>query len=566
MRKILLVDTNNAFVSDVESRLILDTIPDTDIVAARNFDNLSKDISAEKPTEILISARMIPFHPDWDFGLPLKCYAKNAEDMAVASEKRIPCIGIIKTAKELCHAVESNHTVEVVPVQKQEYQQKTMEEPSRTGESDFIDPFAPSASKNTGKQPQNTYGTMVENTTAFPQQPHYEHQKKDNYDSSSREKTGMENYEPSSVTGTANYEPSIETARKSHQTHNGTVENPDVHNTDIRSRLAAARAKEEEEEKKRTAALRNEQEMRAAETVERDMGNFRHPARVITVYSAKGGVGKTTISCELATFLALTNHGRGRFKVCIADFNIDFGDVLNTLSFDATRSCMTYWAADIQSRLDSGERPEEIQYTEAQISMYLQQNEKDGLYALIAPLTNEDSMDVTETQIQIMLDNLIQYGGFDFVVCDTGNNTRDCSIISLEKADEVLLVVTQDVNTANCNSSFLSTMRKVGFDMNKIRLVINKARPAKIVAISTEELEEAFVNPNTGKPYPCITRIKDNNEVKHANNLGEPLVYNSSHEFTRSIGIIAKEIIGDHFVLGEPEKKKGFFKKLFGKK
>lgn len=58
MRKILLVDTNNAFVSDVESRLILDTIPDTDIVAARNFDNLSKDISAEKPTEILISARM----------------------------------------------------------------------------------------------------------------------------------------------------------------------------------------------------------------------------------------------------------------------------------------------------------------------------------------------------------------------------------------------------------------------------------------------------------------------------------------------------------------------------
>lgn len=542
MRKILLVDTNNAFVSDVESRLILDTIPDTDIVAARNFDNLSKDISAEKPTEILISARMIPFHPDWDFGLPLKCYAKNAEDMAVASEKRIPCIGIIKTAKELCHAVESNHTVEVVPVQKQEYQQKTMEEPSRIGESDFIDPFAPSASKNTGKQSQNTYGTMVENTTAFPQQPHYEHQKKDNYDSSSREKNGMENYEPSSVTGTANYEPSIETARKSHQTHNGTVENPDVHNTDIRSRLAAARAKEEEEEKKRTAALRNEQEMRAAETVERDMGNFRHPARVITVYSAKGGVGKTTISCELATFLALTNHGRGRFKVCIADFNIDFGDVLNTLSFDATRSCMTYWAADIQSRLDSGERPEEIQYTEAQISMYLQQNEKDGLYALIAPLTNEDSMDVTETQIQIMLDNLIQYGGFDFVVCDTGNNTRDCSIISLEKADEVLLVVTQDVNTANCNSSFLSTMRKVGFDMNKIRLVINKARPAKIVAISTEELEEAFVNPNTGKPYPCITRIKDNNEVKHANNLGEPLVYNSSHEFTRSIGIIAKEI------------------------
>ena len=64
------------------------------------------------------------------------------------------------------------------------------------------------------------------------------------------------------------------------------------------------------------------------------------------------------------------------------------------------------------------------------------------------------------------------------------------------------------------------------------------------------------------------TAVREEQNIiwKHANNLGEPLVYNSSHEFTRSIGIIAKEIIGDHFVLGEPEKKKGFFKKLFGKK
>ena len=174
-------------------------------------------------------------------------------------------------------------------------------------------------------------------------------------------------------------------------------------------------------------------------------------------------------------------------------------------------------------------------------------------------------MDITSTQITIMLDNLIRFGDFDFVICDTGNNTRDSSIISIERADEVLLVMTQDVNTANCNNSFLSTIHKVGFDMNKFRLVINKVRPAKEVAISAEELVEAFVNPFTGKNYPCLAKIDDDNNVKQANNLGEPLVYQSSHSFTKKIALIAKEVIGDTFVLSQPEKK-GFFQRFKKKK
>ena len=114
--------------------------------------------------------------------------------------------------------------------------------------------------------------------------------------------------------------------------------------------------------------------------------------------------------------------------------------------------------------------------------------------------------------------------------------------------------MTQDVNTANCNNGFLSTMSKIGFDLNKIRLVINKAQPAKMVAISTDELVEAFINPLTNDQYPCVGKIKYDNEVKHMNNLGKPLVYNSSSDFTKSIGAIASEVIGEEFTLGVPEK------------
>ena len=81
-------------------------------------------------------------------------------------------------------------------------------------------------------------------------------------------------------------------------------------------------------------SVRKSQQRKIDRIVERDMGNIRDAAKVITVYSAKGGVGKTTLSSDLATYLALTSNGRNRYKVCFADFNIDFGDVKNTLNFD----------------------------------------------------------------------------------------------------------------------------------------------------------------------------------------------------------------------------------------
>ena len=303
--------------------------------------------------------------------------------------------------------------------------------------------------------------------------------------------------------------------------------------------------------------------------INKDLNIEKNPAKIITVYSAKGGVGKTTIACELATALALTDHGRGKLSVCIVDYNIDFGDVLNTLDYSPKKTCMSYWASDIREML-AGNQDKEVVYSQEEIrSQFLQHNDESGLYALLAPFTNEDSMNISEVELRIMLENLRDYGGFDYIICDTGNNTRDSSYIALELADEILMVLTQSVNTANCNDSFLTTMQKIHFDMNKFAIIINKVRPTKLVDISTEEIEHAFVNPNTGKSYPCYAKIKDNTDAMRANNLGRPLAYDSNHEITQQIRNIISKIVGDQFVLDMPDNKKkkkkkglfGFFKK-----
>ena len=284
--------------------------------------------------------------------------------------------------------------------------------------------------------------------------------------------------------------------------------------------------------------------------IEREFSVPKRNTQVVTVYSAKGGVGKTTLSTEIAVYLALTCGGRDRYKVCLVDYNIDFGDVLTTLDFKSDGPNMALWAKDIRDRMASGEDPDRISYSSAEVKAYLQVMEKTGLYALLEPIVHEDSLSISEEALQVMLRSIVQCGEFDFVICDTGNNTRDAAVVALEMAQYVLLVANQDVTTANCNDSFLTTMKRLHFDMDKIRLVINNVQPPKLTGVTVREIEELF-------PYPCIARIRHDTDVVRANNFSKPIVYEPQHEVTKEIRKIISFLTGTE----EPQtaKRKGLF-------
>lgn len=629
MKKILLFDDNGAFCSDIEVSMMFAAPENTKIMIGQDLDHIFASINEIKPDEVLINTQILKNYPDWDIDIPIRCYARDNDGLLLADDCGIPCYGIIKTSTDLFEAIKSGKTITITDDEKkQDNSPKSPNNPQITPQNNATQKPEPNKGNAQGNNHWDNNSNNGGNNKGTQKQKKPKNKNQNNKQNQQNNSPNSPNmpFSPESMQGLTPEQMQMMMMQMFASMQQGNVpnmgnavnatnlgnqgdigddeesfeedqfeEDDDILNRNnvtndilgeedddevtfipskkkknnqsgsVKEKFDEARRKKEEEEFAKTEAIRKIQEEDAKKAVESDLGNIKKPAKVVTVYSAKGGVGKTTISCELATFLALTSHGRGKFRVCIADFNIDFGDVLNTLSFDPEKGCMSYWASEIQSDLDMGKKPEDIQYTKERISVYLQKNETDGLYALLAPFTNEDSMNITDTQMEIMLDNLVNNCDFDFVICDTGNNTRDSSVISLEKADEILLVMTQDVNTANCNNGFLSTMEKYGLDLNKIRLVINKAQPAKTVAISTEELEEAFINPNTNAPYPCIAKIKYDNEVKHMNNLGKPLVYDSSSDFTKTIGEIASEVIGENFVLGKPEKK-SFFSKLFGKK
>lgn len=568
MKKILLIDTNFGFTADVESRMLLDDSDAFEITIRNQADRVADAIEAEKPDELLINANLLSSHPTWDFGIPVKTYAKDAEGVDQSHKKNIPCYGVIQMAGDLLKAVESNAIVSVSPVKKkavEESKKETVAMPEKLASASAQEPVKKEqqSSQLNPSDMSQFFAEHAEEFMKFMMQQAGGTPSGQEPVQSEKPAEPVEPEKPKQDSFSEDVKKFLDINKKENM--EAVQETVPTTGMDIRSRMEAARKQEEEENRRKQMAERKEQD-EAAQLVEEDLGHVKKPAKVITVFSAKGGVGKTTIACELATFLSLTDHGKGKFRVCLVDYDLMFGDILSTLNFNPNQVNMMDWIADLDKKHKEGQEWNTISYDAGQIERFLQKKEESGLYSLIAPITNFDYMKIPGEEIVnlcgTMLRNIVENGDFDFVIVDTGNNIEDATYVSLERADEILLILTQSMNSANCNNNFLNTMNHLSFDLSKVRIVINKAKPAKGVGISVNELQEALKNPVTNQPFECYAKIKDNDAVQNAENVGEPMVYKSSHEFTKSIGEIAHHVIGDTFVLSKPKKKRfSFFRR-----
>ena len=136
-------------------------------------------------------------------------------------------------------------------------------------------------------------------------------------------------------------------------------------------------------------------------------------------------------------------------------------------------------------------------------------------------------------------------------------------MIALEHATMILLIMTQNVNTANCDKSFIETMKSIDFDLSHTKLIINSIMPQKATSVSVQEIVEFFPN------YECIGKLKFSTDVIKAGNLGEPLAFQADHEFTKQLRNIVSYILQDGNFQTDIDKineKKGLFGFLFRKK
>ena len=87
--KILLIDQNYSFTTDIESRMILSDDFETEIITLNNVDETQAKLKMFSPDRIVLNADILQYYPDWDYNIPVTCYARNADTLKLAAEKGI---------------------------------------------------------------------------------------------------------------------------------------------------------------------------------------------------------------------------------------------------------------------------------------------------------------------------------------------------------------------------------------------------------------------------------------------------------------------------------------------
>jgi pilus assembly protein CpaE len=217
--------------------------------------------------------------------------------------------------------------------------------------------------------------------------------------------------------------------------------------------------------------------------------------RQITVFSPKGGVGKTTLAVNLA--LALAEQGSKR--VVLVDLDLAFGDVAITLQLFPARTI-----ADTV-HLENG-----LDYT---VLEPLLTDYRGQVSALVAPV-QPDAKDSIPPRLVGRILHLLK-SHFDFVIVDTSPAFDEYALQAFDETDEMLLVTTLDVPTLKNVKVAVETLDLLNFPKPRRHLVLNRADDK--VGLTPDKVESTL-------GMSIAAAIPTSSQVAHATNSGEPII------------------------------------------
>lgn len=218
--------------------------------------------------------------------------------------------------------------------------------------------------------------------------------------------------------------------------------------------------------------------------------------KVVSVFSTKGGAGKSVLATSLAVALA----GRSDLPVSLVDADLQFGDVAVMLKLSPTHTIVD--AVSVLDRLDA-----------ALLDSLLVTHEPSGLRVLPAPLEPAFADQVTASDMVAVQDALRSFCGH--VVIDTPAYFNDVVLGLIESSDDVYLVAGMDIPNIKNAKIGLQTLRLLDTPMEKIHLVLNRAN-------SKVKLEVSEVEKTLGIKADVL--IPSDIVVPQAVNKGEPVV------------------------------------------
>ena len=256
--------------------------------------------------------------------------------------------------------------------------------------------------------------------------------------------------------------------------------------------------------------------------------------KMVLVFSAKGGCGKTTVATNIAEALG----ANGEKSVCIVDFDLQFGDIAVALQIEPTKTISN--AIRMGENLDlSGVRSLVVQY-------------KPNLYALLAPVDPSDIEFITADLAERVLLGLQQT--FDYVVVDSPPAFTETILKAFDIADEYLLISTLDMPSLKNLKVTLGPLDALGMPRSKWNVVINRST-AK-TGLSIQDVQDAI-------GLQITSTIPSSQMVPTMINQGRTIVSaKPRHKVSKAIFAISKII--DRKMSGQKSERSEILSKRFG--
>jgi len=243
--------------------------------------------------------------------------------------------------------------------------------------------------------------------------------------------------------------------------------------------------------------------------------------QVITIFSTKGGVGKTFVSINLAVTLSKETKKR----VVVVDLDLDFGSASLALN--------------IQPKFTISDVVNDIKNIDPDlIESYLLMHDS-GVKILPANLEPQMNEFINAEHIQIILRTL--QNSYDYIIVDMPGRFYEPINPAFVFADKLLMITTPEVSTVRNIKASLLTLNDLNYPKSKIKLLLNKAdRRGEVKAGDIEKTLNQSLFSSIDADYKG---------VMSSLNQGVPYVTkNSRSGIAKDFRKLAKKVSDEHLV------------------
>ncbi|QIB34536.1 septum site-determining protein MinD [Ancylobacter pratisalsi] len=264
-------------------------------------------------------------------------------------------------------------------------------------------------------------------------------------------------------------------------------------------------------------------------------------AKIITVTSGKGGVGKTTTTAAIGAALARTGD-----KVVVVDFDVGLRNL--DLIMGAERRVVYDFVNVIQG--------------DARLPQALIKDKRlDSLFLLPASQTRDKDA-LTEEGVDRVIGMLSQH--FDWVICDSPAGIERGATLAMRHAEIAIVVTNPEVSSVRdsdrivgiLDAKTLKAERGETVDKRLLLTRYDHVRAARGDMLKTEDVLEIL-------SLPLLGIVPESGDVLKASNMGVPVsIHDPNSAPARAYHDAALRLKGENIAMEMPRQRGGLFSKL----